>query len=83
MFSLLIGKDWKPGTVATTPVAVLPTLVSPTPASPDSSNFSIDENSLLLNISTQGDAVRKLKTGKLLWTDKNYHNKKFTSLKSY
>ncbi|CAH1112220.1 unnamed protein product [Psylliodes chrysocephalus] len=63
-YKKLTGKDWKPGTVATTPVTVLPTLASATPASPDSSNFSIDENSLLLNISTQGDAVRKLKTDK-------------------
>ncbi|XP_057662757.1 bifunctional glutamate/proline--tRNA ligase [Diorhabda carinulata] len=48
-YKSLTGTDWKPGVVATTPV---------------SNNTSLDENKLLLDISSQGDIVRKLKSNK-------------------
>ncbi|CAG9836293.1 unnamed protein product, partial [Diabrotica balteata] len=54
-YKALTGNDWKPGT--------LPAPQSPsTPTS--SSSMGVDEKSLLLDISSQGDVVRELKSEK-------------------
>ncbi|CAH1186812.1 unnamed protein product [Phyllotreta striolata] len=58
-YKSLTGKDWKPNTQASAAPPASPAAVSNTPL-----KSSVDENSLLLDISKQGDAVRQLKADK-------------------
>uniref|UniRef100_A0A6P7FFN4 Bifunctional glutamate/proline--tRNA ligase n=1 Tax=Diabrotica virgifera virgifera TaxID=50390 RepID=A0A6P7FFN4_DIAVI len=73
-YKTLTGKDWKPGAVAAPPSLN-------TSTSSASANVTVDENSLLLDISSQGDVVRKLKSEKADKSQVDVEVKKLLNLK--